>query len=469
MGSNSESLGYAAFDNEVESNLESRARSEPKCKEMENTCESVYSRLYVTQLPISFHVLKTFSSFFDEIAPTRRSSLSNDENPDITAILANGNGRNNGCCYKAFLACNPRDYDGKGGAVALSIWIEKMESVIENSGCAENQKVKYAANSFINKALIWWNTQAQARGQEAETDKEGGSCKDNKKAKVGKGFVVTAPPRNENVGSYSKCAKCFAYHPEGGPCSLCFNYHKPDHFTRDCWVPVKQVVPVSAVRIGNNQRVCYEYGSFIHFCNTCPKLNRAHGQTGNHLALEGNQNTRNNGNQAKGRAFSVNTVDALQDPNVLTEVANGKKEEVDRITRDYKLELGNSLFTLDLIPLGHGNFDVILGMDWLSKNKAKIVCKEKVVRIPLKSGEILRVQGEHTLGGTKTLMSMRADETELSNIPIVRDFIDVFLEDLSGLPPQRQVEFRIDLVPGATLVAKSPYRLALSKMQELSE
>ncbi|GJV13316.1 hypothetical protein Tco_1354857 [Tanacetum coccineum] len=72
----------------------------------------------------------------------------------------------------------------------------------------------------------------------------------------------------------------------------------------------------------------------------------------------------------------------------------------------------------------------------LFKNKAKIVCHEKVVRIPFKSGEILRVQGKRTLGGMKTLMSTKAEELELSDIPILRDFIDVFLEDLLRLPPQ---------------------------------
>ncbi|GKA50425.1 hypothetical protein Tco_0743498, partial [Tanacetum coccineum] len=59
-----------------------------------------------------------------------------------------------------------------------------------------------------------------------------------------------------------------------------------------------------------------------------------------------------------------------------------------------------------------------------------------VVRIPVKGGEILHVQGERTLGGTKTLMSTKADELELSDIPIVQDFAEVFLEDLLGLPPQ---------------------------------
>ncbi|GKA87700.1 putative reverse transcriptase domain-containing protein [Tanacetum coccineum] len=454
-----------------------------------------------------------------------------------------------GCSYRTFLACNPRGYDGKGGAIALTRWIEKMEFVIDNSGCAENQKVKYSASSFINKALTWWNTQVQATGREAAVGMTWVEfkvllveefCPSNKMEKleseswnhtmvganhagytdrfhelaklvshlvtpeskrigrlgyllmrqsvvVGKRFVATAPPRNENVGSYPKCAKFSTYHPEGGPCRLCFNCQKPCHFARVCRAPVRQVVPISAVRIGNNQRVCYECGSSEHLCNTCHNLNRAPGQAGNRLALEGNRNTQNNRNQAKGRAFSVNTVDALQDPNVVTgtfslndhfttvlfdsgaDFTNGKKQEVYRIIHDCKLELGNSLFTIDLIPLGHGSFDVIVGMDWLSKNKAEIVCHEKVVRILLEGGEILRVQGEHTLGGTKTLMSTKADEPELSDIPVVRDYTDVFPKDLSGLPPQRQVEFCIDLIPGVTSIAKSPYRLAPSEMQELSE
>nr|GEX14983.1 putative reverse transcriptase domain-containing protein [Tanacetum cinerariifolium] len=123
----------------------------------------------------------------------------------------------------------------------------------------------------------------------------------------------------------------------------------------------------------------------------------------------------------------------------------------------------------NLIPLGHGSFDVIMKINWLSKNKVEIVCHEKVVRISLEGGEILCVQGERTLGGIRTLMSTRTDEPELSDIPVVQDFTDVFLEDLSGLPPQRQLKFYIDLIPRATPVAKSLYRLAPSKMQGLSE
>ncbi|GKD41967.1 hypothetical protein Tco_1266612 [Tanacetum coccineum] len=107
-------------------------------------------------------------------------------------------------------------------------------------------------------------------------------------------------------------------------------------------------------------------------------------------------------------------------------------------------------------------------MDWLSKNKAVIVCHEKVVEIPTKEGGILRVHRERTLGATIALMNAKVDEPRISDIPVARDITDVFWEDLLGLPPQRQVEFRIDLVLGATPVAKSPYRLAPSEIQELS-
>nr|GEZ17827.1 reverse transcriptase domain-containing protein [Tanacetum cinerariifolium] len=86
----------------------------------------------------------------------------------------------------------------------------------------------------------------------------------------------------------------------------------------------------------------------------------------------------------------------------------------------------------------------------LSNQKDVIVCHEKIVRIPVEGGKALCVQGERNVEKTKTLMSKKGNEPTLSDIPIVCDFEDVFLDDLSGLPPQRQVEFRIDFIPGAT-------------------
>ncbi|GJR60314.1 putative nucleotidyltransferase, ribonuclease H [Tanacetum coccineum] len=165
----------------------------------------------------------------------------------------------------------------------------------------------------------------------------------------------------------------------------------------------------------------------------------------------------------------LNEKPSIANPWYVIEVANGKKEEVDRIFCGCRLELGDSIFPIDLMPLGQGSFDVIVGMDWLSNQKAMIVCHEKIVKIPVEEGNVLCVQGECNVRKTKTLMSTKENEPTLSDIPIVCDFEDVFPDDLSGLPPQRQVEFRIDLIPEATPVAKSPYRLAPSEMQELSE
>ncbi|GJQ89565.1 putative nucleotidyltransferase, ribonuclease H [Tanacetum coccineum] len=437
----------------------------------------------------------------------------------------NGNGGNNGCTFKAFQSCNPKEYDGKGGAIVLTHWIEKMENVIDNSGCAENQKVRFHELAKLVPHLVTPESSrikscgTLTKGNDKrkvveESGKSGGSWKDNKKAKVGTRFVATTPPRNEVANSNPKCSKCNTHHPVNGPCNVCYNCKKPGHYARNCWAPIRQVTPVNAVRMSNNPRVCYECGSPDHFRNTCPKMNRAPGQAGNQLALEGSRNNRSNGNQVRGRAFNVNVnaMEAVQDPKIITgtfslndhfvtvlfdsgadfsfistkfaplldvrpsivnpgyviEVADGKKVEVDRNICDCKLELESSLFSINLIRLGHGSFDVIVGMDWLSQHKAVIVCHEKVVEIPMEDGRVLRVHRERAVGITKALKSAKEDEPRLSNIFVVREFEDVFPEDLSGLPPQRQVEFRIDLVPGATPIAKSPYRLAPSEMQELS-
>ncbi|GJT76647.1 hypothetical protein Tco_1043372 [Tanacetum coccineum] len=99
-------------------------------------------------------------------------------------------------------------------------------------------------------------------------------------------------------------------------------------------------------------------------------------------------------------------------------------------------------------------------MNWLVNHHAMIVCDEKVVRNPF-GDEVLIVQGDRCGGGKKSKLSIiRASKPR----NVLRK---VFPEDLPGLPPTRQVEFQIDLVPGAALVARAPYRLAPSELQEL--
>ncbi|GKA97545.1 putative reverse transcriptase domain-containing protein [Tanacetum coccineum] len=146
------------------------------------------------------------------------------------------------------------------------------------------------------------------------------------------------------------------------------------------------------------------------------------------------------------------------------EIASGQLVEIDKVIKGCKLEIEGHVFDIDLIPFGHGSFDVIIGMDWLSNYKAEIICHEKVVRIPLPDGNVLRVLGERPEEKVRFLMGVKKQE----EIVVVRDFPEVFPDDLSGLPPIREIEFRIELIPGATPVAKSPYRLAPSELEELS-
>ncbi|GKE72250.1 hypothetical protein Tco_1534291, partial [Tanacetum coccineum] len=81
---------------------------------------------------------------------------------DVRNVIENNNHR--GCTYKEFLACNPKEYDGKRGVIVYTCWIEKMELVQDMSGCRDNQKVKYIVGSFVGKALTWWNSQVHTRG-----------------------------------------------------------------------------------------------------------------------------------------------------------------------------------------------------------------------------------------------------------------------------------------------------------------
>ncbi|GKD05344.1 hypothetical protein Tco_1180318, partial [Tanacetum coccineum] len=110
---------------------------------------------------------------------------------------------------------------------------------------------------------------------------------------------------------------------------------------------------------------------------------------------------------------------------------------------------------------------MIIGMDWLSNNKSEIICHEKIVRIPLPDGNMLRVLGERPDDKARLLMIAKASNKKQEEIVMVRDFPLVFLDDLSGLPLILEIEFRIELTSGATPVAKSPYRLAPSKLEEL--
>ncbi|CAH1444029.1 unnamed protein product [Lactuca virosa] len=169
-------------------------------------------------------------------------------------------------------------------------------------------------------------------------------------------------------------------------------------------------------------------------------------------------------------------------------MANRKAERTIDIYSGCTLTLDNHSFKIDLMPVTIKSFDIIIGMDWLSSHRAGILCYEMVVRLNLPSGETLLVYGDKPSANLQIISCVKAQKylrkeyhaflahvvdkkqemKDIKDIPEVCNFPDVFPEDLPGVPLARQVKFRVDLVPGATPVAKAPYRLAPVEMQELS-
>ncbi|GJU53018.1 putative reverse transcriptase domain-containing protein [Tanacetum coccineum] len=546
---------------------------------------------------------------------------------NVGNVIVNGN--QVGCSYKEFLACNPKEYDGKGGVVVLTRWIEKMESVHDMSGCSVDQKVKYTAGSFVGKALTWWNSQirtlsrevavsmswndfkfmmiqefcpshemqkleselwnhamvraghaaytdrfhelarlvphlvtpesrmieryvyglaprirgmvaatepksiqkavqisgavtdeairngsimkVEKRGNVGEPSKDRNGRDDNKRTRTINAFATTVNPiGRENMGTWPKCTTCNSYHAPGGPCRTCFNCNRPGHLARDCRGVPRNVNPANARN--PTVRACYECGSTDHVRPACPRWNRARGPKENRpnqvAANNEGQGRGNQGNQARGRAFMLGAEEARQDPNIVTgtftlnnhfattlfdsgadysfvsttfipllglepsdlgfryeiEIASRQLVEIDKVIKGCKLEIEGHVFDINLIPFRHGSFDVIIGMDWLSNYKAEIICHKKVVRIPLPDGKVLRVVGERPDENARLLMSVKASDKKQEEIVVVRDFPEVFPDDLSGLPPIREIEFQIELIPGAMPIAKPPYRLAPSEL-----
>nr|GEV16462.1 putative reverse transcriptase domain-containing protein [Tanacetum cinerariifolium] len=158
------------------------------------------------------------------------------------------------------------------------------------------------------------------------------------------------------------------------------------------------------------------------------------------------------------------------------------------ILKGCTLNLMNHLFKINLMLVELGTFDVKIGKDWLVNHDSVIVYGEKVVHIPYGNGT-LTVESDKGMSRLKVIYCIKArkyiekgchlflahvtekkpKEKRLEDVPVIRDFPEVFPKDLPGLPPPRQVEFRIDLVPGAAPTARAPYRLALSEIRELLE
>ncbi|KAL8103666.1 hypothetical protein AgCh_028023 [Apium graveolens] len=147
------------------------------------------------------------------------------------------------------------------------------------------------------------------------------------------------------------------------------------------------------------------------------------------------------------------------EPNLIIEVENKEKVTANRVCPNYDLIIEGRHFFADLVPFKLGEFDIILGMDWLSNYEAQIEYKRKKVKLKTKDG--CEAYLDH-------IKDIEKEFLRIEEIPVVRDFPDVFLDELPGLPSDREIEFMIDLAPGTEPVSKAPYRMAPVEMKELA-
>ncbi|GKC94427.1 putative reverse transcriptase domain-containing protein [Tanacetum coccineum] len=402
------------------------------------------------------------------------------------------------CSYTDFMKCQPLNFKGTEGVVGLSQWLEKMESVFHISGCAIDNQVKFATCTLLGAALTWWNGHVRTLGHDAAYAMTWGTLKKKltdkycPKGKIKKleielwnlrtkkidkyisglpdnihGNVMSARPKtlddaielandlmdqklrtyaerqNDNkrkvddssrnnqqphkkqniaraytagpsekkayTGTLPLCTKC-NYHHTGQCAPKCGNCKRYGHATNDCRVNTNNNNNNNNNN-NKNQKVgaCYECGNTGHIKKNCPKL-KNHGN--------------NNGNgTAQGRAYALGGRDASPDSNVITGNGNNQREES----------------RLNIISCTKAQ-------EYLSKG-----CDVFLAHITTKTAKD-KLKGKR-----------------LEDAPIVRDFLEVFPEDLLGIPPARQVKFQIDLVLGDAPVPRAPYRLAPSEMKELAE
>ncbi|GJU71966.1 putative reverse transcriptase domain-containing protein [Tanacetum coccineum] len=277
------------------------------------------------------------------------------------------------------------------------------------SGCEANQKVKYTASLFVSKALTWWNSLIHTRGREAAV---GMSWEDFKTL-----TRVELCPSNEM-----------------------------QKLETELWNHAMIRGIVAAMKPTTIQKAVQIAGTLTD-------------EAIRNGSIKQNPDKRGNRGEPSIEPYDLGFSYEI-------EIASGQLVEIDKVIKGCKLEIEGYVFEINLISFRSESFNLIMRMDWLSDHKTKIIFYEKVFRIPILDCKVLRVLGERPKEKARHLMS--AKEQKQKEMVVVRYFLEVFPNDLSGLPPSREIEFRIKLVPGAITVTKPPYRLAPTEMEELS-
>nr|GEV54719.1 putative reverse transcriptase domain-containing protein [Tanacetum cinerariifolium] len=335
--------------------------------------------------------------------------------------------------YKEFISCQPFYFNGTEGVVGLICWFERTESVFSRSNCAEENKVAFAVGTLTNDALSWWNAYAQPIGIEQanritwtelkrlltnkycprteikkmEDEFYNQSVKGNDLKTYVRRFQELAVLCPNMVPNNEKLMEVFI---SGLPRSIEGNVTAPKPQTLEDAINIAQRdVPYITQDLAQ---------SGVKSATSAQKMNiNANGRT----YLLRDKNAHQDPNVVMGTflfnhrpartlfdsgadksfvsisfASMLNILSITLDTTCNIKMADGNLISTNTVIQGCTLTLLNQPFEIDLMPIKHGSFDVVIGMDWLSKYHAKIICDEKVIHIPIED-ETLIIQGYHQL------------------------------------------------------------------------
>nr|GEZ05137.1 hypothetical protein [Tanacetum cinerariifolium] len=339
-----------------------------------------------------------------------------------------------------------------------------LDETIELANDLTDQKLRtYAERQSNNKR----------KADESFRNDHGHQQQAPKRQNVARVYNIGTGEKKPYSGNLPKCTKCHFHH--NGPCTQkCHKCNTIGHFARDYRSSGNTNVANAQRNNRENPKEngCFECGATGGNASRNPDSNVVTGTFLLNNCYASILFDTNADRSFISTAFS-SLIDIIPTPlgnSYDVELTDGKIVGVDNIMRGCILNFLSHPFNIDLMPVELGSFDVIIGMDWLRRCHAVIVCDEKLVQISY-GKETLFLRGNESNNKREsrlTVISCSKDQEYMAK-GFVREYPKVFLEDLPDLPPVRPVEFQIDLILGAAPVARAPYRLAPSKMKELSK